>query len=115
MSIAKRPPLPSVRSPVAEPAANDELIKNRLREATKDVLPGPQAPAAAPPPARPATAPRPAERSMQFVMPDYLFEELGHKAVGRRVTKRYLLLEALAQAGYRVDEADMVEDGRRRR
>jgi hypothetical protein len=109
MSTAKRPPLPSVRSPVAEPAANDELIKNRLREATKDVLPDLQASAAARSPARPA------ERSMQFVMPDYLFEELGHKAVGRRVTKRYLLLEALVQAGYRVDEADMVEDGRRRR
>jgi hypothetical protein len=103
-----------VRSPVTKAeAANDELVKSKLRNATRDIIGGgqPAAPAAAPDP----ILAKPAERSMQFVMPDYLFEELGHKSVRRRVTKRYLLLEALAKAGYRVDPADMIEDGRRRR
>ena len=33
----------------------------------------------------------------------------------RRVTKRYLILEALAKAGYVVEPKDLEEDGRRRR
>jgi hypothetical protein len=48
-------------------------------------------------------------------VPDYLFEEMGVKAVRRRVTKRFLILEALAAVGYCVEPGDMEEDGRRRR
>jgi hypothetical protein len=50
-------------------------------------------------------------RSIQLVVPGYLFEELGARAVRRRVTRRFLILEALAAAGYRVEPADLEEDG----
>jgi len=35
------------------------------------------------------------------------------KAAERRVTKTFLIMEALAKAGYRVDETDLVQDRRR--
>jgi hypothetical protein len=60
-------------------------------------------------------APRATSRSIQLIVPDYLFEEMGVKAVRRRVTKRFLILEALAAAGFHVQPNDMEEDGRRRR
>jgi hypothetical protein len=35
------------------------------------------------------------------------------KSAERRVTKTYLLLEALRKAGYHVEETDMIEDRRK--
>jgi hypothetical protein len=111
MSLAKRPALPDLRPPArqAEDRTDDDAIKSRLRVAARDLGFGGSAgnPAAA--------AARTATRSIQLVVPEYLFEELGVKAVRRRVTKRFLVLEALAAAGYRVEPVDMEEDGRRRR
>jgi hypothetical protein len=54
-------------------------------------------------------------KSFNLSVPDYLFEELGMQAVKRRVTKRYLILEALAKAGFTIEPQDLEEDGRRRR
>lgn len=51
--------------------------------------------------------------SIRGYIPQYLDDELAIKAAERRVTKTFLLLEALAKAGYRVDEADLVQDRRR--
>jgi hypothetical protein len=57
--------------------------------------------------------------SVRFDCPDYLDEELAVKAAGTRgpsggkVTKTYLILQALKQAGYRVEDADLIEDRRR--
>ena len=54
--------------------------------------------------------------SVRFDCPDYLDEELAVKAAGTRgpsggkVTKTYLILLALKQAGYRVEDADLIED-----
>lgn len=110
MTLAKRPALPDLRSPAreADDRASDDAIKSRLRVAARDL--GFGAPVGgSPAPARAATP------SIQLVVPDYLFEEMGVKAVRRRVTKRFLILEALAAAGYRVEADDMEEDGRRRR
>lgn len=59
--------------------------------------------------------------SVRFDCPDYLDEELAVKAAGMRgpsggkVTKTYLILQALKQAGYRVEDADLIEDRRRLR
>jgi len=52
--------------------------------------------------------------SIRGYFPDYLDKELSVKAAERGVTKTFLLLEALAKAGYRVDEADFVQDRRKR-
>lgn len=51
--------------------------------------------------------------SIRGYIPQYLDDELAMQAAGRRVTKTFLILEALQKAGYRVDENDMVEDRRK--
>lgn len=51
--------------------------------------------------------------SIRGYIPQYLDDELTIKAAGRRVTKTFLILEALQRAGYRVDDTDMVEDRRK--
>ncbi len=53
--------------------------------------------------------------SIRGYIPQYLDDELAVKAAASRVTKTYLIVEALAKAGYRVDEADLVPDRRRSR
>lgn len=60
--------------------------------------------------APPAVAP---VRSIRGYIPEYLDDELAMKAAERRVTKTFLIVEALAKSGYRVDEADLVQDRRR--
>jgi hypothetical protein len=52
--------------------------------------------------------------SIRGYIPQYLDNELTQKAAERRVTKTFLLVEALAKAGYRVDEIDLVQDRRKR-
>lgn len=51
--------------------------------------------------------------SIRGYIPQYLDDELAMQAAGRRVTKTFLILEALQKAGYRVDENDIVEDRRK--
>lgn len=113
MALAKRPALPDLRpsSWDKEKHADDEATKSRLRAAARDIGFGELKDS----PPSGAAAPRTATRTIQLVVPDYLFEEMGLKAVRRRVTKRFLILEALAAAGYRIEPRDMEEDGRRRR
>jgi hypothetical protein len=58
--------------------------------------------------------PRPAPTiSTRSYLPDYLDQELSMRSAERRVTKNYLIMEALVQAGYRVDKVDLIEDRRR--
>jgi hypothetical protein len=111
MTLAKRPALPDVRPPAREvdDQTHDDAIKSKLRVAARDLGFGGL------PKGSVADATRAPARSIQLVVPDYLFEELGVRAVRRRVTKRFLILEALAAGGYRIEPADMEEDGRRRR
>jgi hypothetical protein len=47
--------------------------------------------------------------------PDYLDRELALKAVDQRVTKQYLVMKALQAAGYKLDDADLVEDKRKQK
>ncbi|MCA0359020.1 hypothetical protein [Caulobacter sp. CCH5-E12] len=75
------------------------------------------APRAAPKPK--AVKPAPAtdfsdrETSLKFVIDDELSTALKLDAVRRRVTVKFLVLEALAEKGYPVDMATLHEDGRR--
>ena len=52
--------------------------------------------------------------SIRGYIPNYLDDELAIKAAERRVTKTFLIMEALAKAGYRVDQHDLVQDRRKR-
>ncbi len=66
----------------------------------------------------PARRPKPQsarKRPLSLEVPDYLARELKIKAATDAVTVRYLVLSALSAAGYRVDDDELEEDGRRLR
>lgn len=50
---------------------------------------------------------------LNLEIPDYLSLELKIKAATEKSTARHIVLSALRQAGYRIDDADMAPDGRR--
>ena len=59
--------------------------------------------------------PKPKARlaSLRIEVPEYLDRELALKAVDQRVTKQYLVVQALRDAGFRVDAEDLVADKRK--
>lgn len=61
----------------------------------------------APPPAPPA--------SLRLEIPVYLDQALTLKAAQERVTKSFLVMTALAQAGYPIEATDLVPDRRKAR
>lgn len=62
-----------------------------------------------------ASAPSGTRRPIKVEVSDELFDALTIAAAQQRVTKRYLILSALREAGYPVTDADFMEDGRRLR
>jgi hypothetical protein len=54
-------------------------------------------------------------KPIKLMVPDYLFRELTMQAADRGVTKKYLILKALQDAGYTLASDDLEEDGRRLR
>jgi hypothetical protein len=74
------------------------------------------APAAAPTAQEPKAPLAPAKgTALKFEVPDPVWTALRQEALNRRVTVKYLVLEALAAKGYNVDLAAVPEDGRRLR
>jgi hypothetical protein len=65
------------------------------------------------------TSPRPARRqryaSFRIDLPEYLDQELTIRSATQRVTKTYLIIEALQRAGFIVRPEDLVADRRRTR
>jgi hypothetical protein len=53
--------------------------------------------------------------ALKFDVQDDLWTALRRAAIDRRVTVKYLVLEALSEKGYPVDLAEVPEDGRRLR
>ena len=53
------------------------------------------------------------DAALKIAVPDDLWNELRLQALKRRVTVKFLVLEALAEKGYTVDLAAIPEDGRR--
>ncbi|MEI7668699.1 MAG: hypothetical protein WCJ33_01285 [Pseudomonadota bacterium] len=51
--------------------------------------------------------------SIRGYIPQYLDNELSVKAATRRVTKTFLIMEALSKAGYKVDDIDLIQDRRK--
>lgn len=111
--------LPPIRDDIRQPAKKlvlnlkpredvpDEAVEARSREigerwgTTTQIAPKPPAPTLAP------------LTSVRFDCPDYLDKELSVRAAEQGVTKTFLILQALGQAGYRLDGQDLVKDRRR--
>lgn len=70
-----------------------------------------------PPPAQEPKSPLAPTKSasLKFEVPDEVWTELRQEALNRRVTVKFLVLEALAAKGYKVDLSAVPEDGRRNR
>lgn len=74
------------------------------------------APAALPTAQEPKSPLAPAKgTALKFEVPDAVWTALRQEALNRRVTVKYLVLEALAAKGYSVDLSAVPEDGRRLR
>ncbi|WP_454719131.1 hypothetical protein [Caulobacter segnis] len=115
-----------VAEPVVAPAAPASVVPEPApAPATPTPAPAPKVVAAQP---APRAVPKPKvvkpapvsdfsdrETSLKFVIDDELSTALKLDAVKRRVTVKYLVLEALAEKGYPVDLATLPEDGRRAR
>lgn len=114
-------PKPRLKKHTPAPVSDEEIEANSRQLGEKwgastsiptDLPPPPPpAPAVEAPPALPPLAP---VTSIRGYIPQYLDDELAVKAAERRVTKTFLIMEALAKAGYRVEENDMVQDRRKR-
>jgi hypothetical protein len=66
-------------------------------------------------PQRQPAAPRTKYASFRVDLPEYLDQELTMRAARDRVTKTYLIMEALRRAGYTVQTDDLVTDRRKTR
>lgn len=86
---------------------NSRLLGNEWGASTS--LQRAQPPASALPIARAPVA------SLRIEVPVYLDDALTREGAEKRVTKQYLVLTALRQAGYRIDDADLVADKRKAR
>jgi hypothetical protein len=78
----------------------------------------PRVAAAKPEPRKPAPAAATANDKMatlKVAMPDETWNALRLEALNRRVTVKYLVMEALAAKGYDIDLSKVAEDGRRLR
>ena len=105
-------------------AANSDLGFTRPSSAPEAQAKGPMQPAgpAEPTPSFTPTAQEPKAplapvkgTALKFEVPDTVWTALRQEALNRRVTVKYLVLEALAAKGYNVDLAAVPEDGRRLR
>lgn len=108
--------------PTAAPAVAPEVSEAPIQESSAPPRPGSRpvasvAPAVTADP-RPAAVADPAAKrgpALKFDVPETVWEELRLAALKRRVTVKFLVLEALAAKGYDVDLTAIPEDGRRLR
>lgn len=104
LSPKKRLDLRSIKAPVAEDA-NVEANSRRLAEEWGAVTT--------------VTPTKGAMASLRLEIPAYLDQELAEQALrgvgGQRVTKQFLVIQALRDAGFHVAPSDLVPDKRKRR
>jgi len=99
--------------PSSAPEARAEEPVPPPAEPVPVAAPSAQAPKAPLAPAAPTAAVK--STALKFEVPDLVWTALRQEALNRRVTVKYLVLEALAAKGYNVDLAAVPEDGRRLR
>ena len=104
LDAAAKPQRPNLRALPARPDQDDNAVAANAAKlgaaygASTALTPAPSAVA-----------------SLRIEVPDYLDLELRQRAAAEGVTKAYLVIKALADAGFRVDEADLVPDRRKLR
>jgi len=59
--------------------------------------------------------PKPVIASLRLEIPEYLDRQLAQRAFEQRVTKQFLVIQALQQAWFSVEPNDLVPDKRKRR
>ncbi len=89
---------------------DDDALAQRIAETAKQQ----GIPSLTPAPTS-SSSPTGSRRPIKVEVSDALFEALTIAAAQQRVTKRFLILSALRDAGFPVDVADFREDGRRLR
>ncbi len=101
-------PRPKLKKHTDEPIADEVVEGNSVQIGrawgASTSIPAPE----------PLTVPLAKVVSIRGYIPHYLDDELTRKAAERRVTKTFLLMEALAKAGYRIDEIDLIQDRRKK-
>ena len=98
--------IPTLVTPKAEPPTAEEPPMPRL--------------AAAPAPRKPGRAqtqstPRSRMKGLKIELPDYAWIALKKRAAEDMVSLRHIIMMALRAQGIAINDADMVEDGRRLR
>jgi hypothetical protein len=126
MASNEKPGLPSIDNELAAPRKRLDLKAIRPRAEIDDAIIEensrkigtewgastslqPVAPADYPIPQRTPVA------NLRIEVPDYLDQELAMKAAAQRVTKQFLVLQAMKVAGYQVRDEDLVADRRKAR
>jgi len=121
-------PRPKLKRHVESSASDEEIEANSVAIGKKwgaatslpaaDTVVTPFVPTPMPPAPKPPELPPEPEWarviSIRGYIPHYLDDELALRAAQRRVTKTFLIMEALAKAGYHIEEIDMVQDRRKR-
>ena len=54
-------------------------------------------------------------RQLTIELPNYLMDALRRSALDERTTVRHVVMLALQRKGFKVEESDLVPDGRRQR
>jgi hypothetical protein len=96
------------------------LVSPRIEETAPAGIPAAAASAALAPrkqgrgPSTEAT-PRSRMRGLKIELPDYVWVELKKQAAEEMVSLRHVIMKALRAKGIPINDADMVEDGRRLR
>lgn len=84
--------------------------ESRAGEATRIVHVSAPAPANTP---EPAAKPTPKLKPVNLELPDYVWTELKIRAAHQQTSLKHVIMKALLADGITINDADMIEDGRR--
>lgn len=98
--------IPTLVTPKAEQPAEVQL----LAAASASEVPAPRKPGTGP--SKEAT-PRSRMKGLKVELPDYVWIALKKRAAEEMVSLRHVIMTALREKGIPINDADMIEDGRR--
>jgi hypothetical protein len=93
-------------------ASSKSRRESRKGEGTNGVYASVSVPAAA---AEPAAKPASKLKTLNLELPDYVWTELKIRAAHQQTSLKHVVMKALVADGIIIQDADMIEDGRRLR